>query len=575
MKIDSEENKINKRTNTVIIIILICICLFHIVNNYFWIKRDVLSWYPEKYYQLINKNIVFCSLENIIYSNQSLLGKFISFTKLIKFGFGWGWGGIFYIYTACINLIFGNNTDVSLLTNIPIFILVIIFTFLIGKEIAGKKEGLLAAFLVSFYPGIYGMSRSYGVDFPLVAMVAIGAYILITKDITKIKYSLLFGSIVGLTLLIKVPGIYFLIGPSLYIFYQRICSGIKSKPKGNFINRHIFEVFFSLVLFIGIPLLFLNLGWGSARLRYLLDCVYLFVFPMFSQWRHYYGPYTYNAVDIRSIFFYVYEMIQSMSRLLFLLFCVGFLLFLKNRIKYKMIISLWILIPYVILTLSINKWGRYYFPALPALALVTAIGIFQIKSRKCKIILVTLITSLSLLQFYDLSFGSTILPKGLYKRKQPDYSFVAYPPQKCEEEKVITRFLETINKENKDPNYKCKILFVAPHSIIDYGKLEYIFQTKKANVEFDKFFSVCYNYKNCDYIIVLNYKASYTSKPDLSFLKNTVYYRNFLKISYPQHDMSNAKMEEMYDVFTKFEVVDCYFTNDLFFYLCKNTKGLG
>jgi hypothetical protein len=570
-KIEGEENKINQRTSAVAIVILICICLFHIINNYLWIKADVLSWYPEKYYQLINKNTVFFSLENIIHNNQSLLGKFISSVRLIKIDNGWGWGGIFYIYTAGINAMFGNTIDVSLLANIPIFILLIIFTFLIGKKIAGDQAGIFAAFLVSFYPGIYGMSRSYGVDFPLVAMVTLSACILITQDIIKIRHFLLFGLIMGLTLLIKVTGLFFLIGPFLYIFYQRIYSGIKSKQKDKLIFRGIFWLFFSPVLFIVMLLIFLYFGWGPVRLFYLLGSVRLFNFPMFSHWRHFYGICPYNTVDLRSIFFYAFEMVHSMSRPLFFLFCAGLLLFLKNKVKHKMVILLWISVPYVILALNINKWGRYYFPALPALALITAIGIFQIKARKYKIILVTLVVSLSLIQFYDLSFGSAILPQALYKH--PDYSFAASPPQKCQEEKVITRFLEIINKEKKDPNYKCKILFVAPHSIIDYGKLEYIFQVKEPGIEFAKFFTVGSGYGNCDYIIVLNDQASGASKPDLSFLKTPEYYRDFLKVSYSQYYLSNAELEKMYDVFTKFKVVDYYFTDNLFFYLCKNTKG--
>ncbi len=542
-------------------------------------------------------------MENVIHGNQSLLGKFISSAKLIKIDFGWGWGAIFYIYTACINLIFGNNTNVSLMVNMPVFILLIIFTFLIGKEIAGEKEGIFAAFLISFYPGIYGILRSYGVDFPLVAMVTISIYILISKDITKIRYSLLLSLIIGFTLLIKGTGAYFIIGPAVYIFYQHIYKVIKNKQKYSFISRYAFQIFFPFGLFIVLVLFLLNYnpkGLTSVQspicqysrsalvgqpdtiianktkprlpiFKYLFHYTYnLFFPPLLSHRRHFYWICPYNTFDIKSIFFYVFEMMHSMSKSLFLFFCTGFLLFWKNRLRSKMIIYLWILIPYVIFTLNINKWGRYYFPALPALALVTAIGILQIRSRKYKIILVTAITSLSLLQFYDLSFGTSILPRSLYKH--PDYSFVAYPPQKCEEEKVVTRFLETINKEKKDPHYKSNILFVAPHGIIDYGKLEYIFQTKEANIEFAKFFTASSNYKDCDYIIVLNNTINDAHKPDLNFLKIPEYYRDFLKISYPHHLMSNAKLEEMYNAFIKFKVVDYYSTNNLFFHLCKNTK---
>ncbi len=562
------ENKI-KKINTLILAALVALSLFHIINNYLWIKQDVLSWYPEKYYQLIYKNDVFFSLENIIHSNQSWLNKLIAGFSLIRTDQGWGWGTIFYIYTACINLVFGNYTNVSLLSNLPVFILLIIFTYLLGRKIAGKKEGLLAAFLVSFYPGIYGLSRSYGVDFLLVTLVAISAYLLITKDMDKPKNALIFGLILSLTLLTKITGIYFLIGPLVYIFYQHIHSSIKNKP--NFVSQRIFSAILPLILCLGVPLLFLHLGWGT-KLEYLLKCIYAGTFPMLSHKRHFYDICPYNPVDLKSIFFYLFEMMHSMSRVLFLLFLGGALIFFKNKLKHKLIIFLWIFIPYLLLTFSANKWGRYYFPALPALALVTAIGIFRIKLIKLRIILVILIVCLSLVQFYDLSFGFNILPKKLYAH--PDYSFVAYPPQKCKEGDAIAGFLKTINKENQAADRKIKILLVAHHGLIDYGRLEYIFQLSKSNIEFQKFFFSKVDYKNSDYIIVLSNKAGYAGKPDLNFLTIPGYYGDFLKVNYPRQYLSDAELAEMHAFFLQFAVVEHYFDRNLFLYLCKNVNRL-
>lgn len=569
---NSEENKVNKKLNIGIMAMLVCICLFHAISNYVWIKKDVLSWYPEKYYLLTYKNIIFFSIKNIIHGNSSFLDKFTSVAKLInRSSLGWGWGVAYYIYTSCINLIFGNNINVSLMANIPVFVLIIIFTFLIGKKIAGEKEGILAAFLTAFYPGIYGMSRSYGVDFPLILMVTVSLYLVIAKDITKIRYSLLLGLITGLTLLIKGSGAYFFIGPLILVFWQHICNLIKNKQEDKYRGRHALRIFLTFGLFMALFLYFFNLVWWTPLNKHQLDYIYRLVsYPIFMQRKHFYWVSSYNIFDIKSILFYASEMMYSMSKALFLFFCLGFLLFFKSKLRDKKIFYLWLLIPYVIFTLNINKWGRYYFPALPAIALITAMGVLQIKSVKYKVVLVAVIAAVSLLQFYDLSFGTTILPKILYRH--PDYSFVAYPPQKCEDEKVVTRFLETINREKKDPHYKSKILLVATHDIIDYGKLEYILQTKEANVEFAKFFTVGHTYKQCDYIIVLNRRVSDSRAPDLSFLLIPEYYRDFLKVIFRQYLMSNEQLKEIHDTFIKFKIADSYFTNEFSFYLCKNNK---
>jgi Dolichyl-phosphate-mannose-protein mannosyltransferase len=569
ISVEGRQNKIHKGTSAASVFILAGICLFQVIHNCIWIKQDVLSWYPEKYYQLIYKNLIFFPLQNIIHSSQSWSVKVVSLVKLLKSDAGWGWGTIFYLYTASINALFGNSIGVSLLSNLPFFILLIIFTFLIGKEISGEKTGLLAAFLVSFYPGIYGMSRSYGVDFPLVALVTLSSYVLIAKDITKIKYLLLFVLVLQLTLFIKATGILFLIAPLLWIFYQHIRQVIKNKAKADFPKNLILLVFSLAVLFIVTPLL--NFGWGSGLLSDVAKQLNLLTFLAFSHRRHFYDVCLYSTTDIRNISFYAQEIMHSISRTFFVLFCTGFLFLLQKKIKHKMIIYLWAVIPYIIFTLMVNKWGRYYFPALPALALISAAAVFQLRSKKFRLILVALIVALSLVQFYDLSFGSSILPKNLYRH--PDYSFVAYPPEKSEEAKAVSGFMETIDKECKGANYKCRILLVAPHGkLIDSGKMEYIFQTKYPGVEFTRFFWAGPNYQNCDYIIVINYSWNGTHKPDIEFLKTPGYYGDFLKVSYPQDYLSDEKLGEMHDFFAKFKAVDSFFGKDLFFYLCKNPQ---
>ncbi len=565
---ENREDNVVKRTSSAAVIILICICLFHIIHNFWWVNRDVLSWYPEKYYQVMYKNIIFFHSRDIIHSGQSWPEKFITLAKLIKTESGWDWGMVFYLYTSGINLIFGNTVNVSLLGNLPFFILLIISTFLIGKEVSGEKAGVLAAFLVSFYPGIYGMSRSYGVDFPLTAMVALCSYILIAKDLTKPKYALLFGLLLGLTLLVKITAIFFLSGPLVYIIYQHIRSSLQNKNKNGRIKPPVLAKLYPLFLIIAIPLLFLSLGWGSGRFGNLLNHMDIFVFVAFIQRRHFYDVCLYGFSDLRNLFFYAYEIMYSLSRVFFLLFCTGFLFLLRKEIKQKMALLLWAVVPYIIFTLDINKWGRYYFPAFPALALITCVAVFQLKSGKFKTVLAALIVVFGLVQFYDLSFGSQLLPGALYKH--PDYSFSAYPPVKTDESKVVSAFIATINRERKGQKDEPRVLLVAPHGLIDYGKLEYIFQKDYPGVKFSKFFISGSDYRDCDYIIVANYPG-HNYRPDIEFLKLPGYYGEFLKISYPRSYLSDEELAQMHDFFAKFKTVDSYFGKDLFFYLCKNT----
>jgi len=550
--------------NLTVIAALACIIIFHVINNYFWIKNDTLSLYPEKYYQLMIKNHILSSIQEIIQRDTSVLDKISSIAKLTRIKFCWF--GLYYIYTACVNLMFGNTTDVSLMANIPVFILLIIFTFLIGKNIAGEKAGILAAFFVSFYPGIYGISRSYGLDFPLTAMVTVCVYILIAKDITKIKYALFCGLVISIALLMKVQGIFFLIGPLVYIFFQRVYqSSNYGAEKTGSAKWRIFKITLAFGLLISSLLLYLSFEipyWNRDIMR-----VAKVFFVFFTKKRHFFETSPHSLFDIRSVLFYLFESINNISRLLFVFFLFGLSLFCRTKLKYKMPVYLWIVAPYIIFTVHVNKSGRYYLPALPALALVSAVGILQIKPRRFRISLIIAAIFLSLFQFYDLSFGTNILPKILYR-----YSLgaVAYPPQKNEEDKVVTRFLEVINKERDYLLPAPTVLLVGHPDLIDSGKLEYVLQNRKADLKFDKFFASGYNYKNCGYIIVVNGRMNNTGKLDLSFLK-TFDYKGFLAVSYSEYRISNTELEDMYNTFMKFKPVDHYLAGDLIYYLCKNT----
>lgn len=548
-----------------IIIVLICIIIFHIFNNYFWIKNDEFSWYPEKYYQLLYKNYILSSLKEIFQNNRSFLSKVIYSFRLLNTDMAWP--KLFHIYVAIINLVFGNETNISLMANIPFFMLLGVFTFLIGREIASAKAGVLAAFLISFYPGIFGVSRSYGLDFPLTAMVVITIYLLIRAgDFRKIKYALSFSLFAGLAVLVKGLAIFFIAGPLVYVVYRFIYLRIiHNKKNGDHNKLNVLRTSLGLGLSLGLIILLSSFWWFGNLKNLFAFLFYITTTPKF-----------YSRILIPQkhlfewVFFYLVKMNYIMSPLLFFSFCFSFLIFCRTKIKYKPIILLWALVPYFLFTVIVAKSERYYFPAIPAVALITAIGLLRIESKKIRQFLIMLITIVSLIQFYDLSFSTAILPKELFYPKPT--TFLAQPPQKCKEGKVAEKFLETIKKTKKDKSSFLLVPFVGTPDLIDSGRLEYIFETKGNEVKIKKFwdrdFSKSTNY---DYIIIVNKKIGgrqRNDKPDLTFLK-TFDYQGFFMHNYPQVNISKKELEEMYGFFTKFITIDYYISNNEIFFFCK------
>ena len=110
---------------------------------------------------------------------------------------------------------------ITRMINMLYYVILIIAVYFIGKKMLDKKTGLLAAFIVSFYPGICGMSRQFEHDFPATAMVALCiSSLLYTEDFKNTKYSLLFGISLGLGIFFRGQTLFFMIGPIGYVFYR-------------------------------------------------------------------------------------------------------------------------------------------------------------------------------------------------------------------------------------------------------------------------------------------------------------------------------------------------------------------
>ena len=71
---------------------------------------------------------------------------------------------------------------------------------------------------------------------------------------------------------------------------------------------------------------------------------------------------------------------RQMGMPLFLLFVVAFCVFLSNRKKFNWLLFGWIILPFVAFTFINNKGVRYTMPCLPAISVVSALWMVQIKT---------------------------------------------------------------------------------------------------------------------------------------------------------------------------------------------------
>jgi hypothetical protein len=93
----------------------------------------------------------------------------------------------------------------------------------------------------------------------------------------------------------------------------------------------------------------------------------------------------------------------------FLLFVFGFCMLFKSRVKQKGILLLWIVCPYALYTFMRHRHvDVHILPILPAVALISAVGISVIKNKILKVTLVYLLVCFGVIQYFALTFGFKI-----------------------------------------------------------------------------------------------------------------------------------------------------------------------
>jgi 4-amino-4-deoxy-L-arabinose transferase-like glycosyltransferase len=269
----------------------------------------------------------------------------------------------FYVTTLPFVWFVSPAMDALLVVNWLYLGLLILSTYGIGRLAAGGRVGLLAAFLVSLYPILYGLSRHYLADVALTAVTTFALFCLFWSKAFQRRWpSLLLGVAIGVGVLTKWTFIVFLIGPLVV----GASMTLRHVTRARLVNLALAA---AISLLIGLPWYLTNLGKLQE-------------FLLFNSMLA--GPQEGEAPiwSLESWIYYLRELLVRQMLLPFvLLFGVGFVAVLRRcRLNgYLWMLLLWIGVAYIASTLFINKDTRYTMPYLPAFALLTAIGLMQLR----------------------------------------------------------------------------------------------------------------------------------------------------------------------------------------------------
>ncbi|MHB9154081.1 MAG: ArnT family glycosyltransferase [Endomicrobiales bacterium] len=289
--------------------------------------------------------------------------------------------------TAC-HLAGKNWTWMVLLTNSFYLLPLILFSYLLGKELKDDLTGLCMALLVLLYPLTYFGFITFCSDFALMGIQVMCLYLLIkSRFFEKTGWSVLFGIGAGIGMMVKDPFGAFIIGPVSVGAANVVYRLVKKKftPAGNFL---LFTIVFLLVIspYYGDPSIVkfvLNRPLSEPDPN-----------PWYSFWKL--RLYTVGLID------------SQLSLPFFLAVLPGILPFLrlKNR-KIRWSVLSWIIVPNLIL-IFMPHWSsvRYLLPVQPAFALITALWLGKMVRNTEGKAFFCLLVAIGLFQHYYFQFGS-------------------------------------------------------------------------------------------------------------------------------------------------------------------------
>src|SRR5262245_27042998 len=204
----------NRCEKTLCLVLLLVIVTFSVVNTAVWLLLDTRPprWDEANYLTLSLKHHAALTADGVGPLVQSLLNLDPQRPPLVP------------ALAVPAYLVLGKRLEVPLAVNLVAFAVVVLAVYGLGARLVSGRCGLLAAFLISVYPGVYSLARLFLLDFCDMVLVAVALYCLIMTDsFSERGPALTFGLMAGPGLLCRAFFPIFLLGPlgvSLYAAWR-------------------------------------------------------------------------------------------------------------------------------------------------------------------------------------------------------------------------------------------------------------------------------------------------------------------------------------------------------------------
>lgn len=298
-----------------------------------WVKKDTN---PLAWDQSTHTNIAFD------YRDRFQQGPVDHFFRPVE----WNYPPLYHLMLAPTVSYFSDVTDASSVINYFYLCLLILMVFLIGKKMMDAWVGFTAAAMVTCYPIVVELSRNTLIDLSLIAWVSVGFYCLhSSENFSKLRGSVLFGVSLGLAMLTKWTALAYFLFPLIPSLWKALRL------------KNIRNIFISF----GISFLLMAPWYVQNFVPMMIRIPKLSGLPPAS------GT---HMSGLANIFWYPLSFGEQMGLIFLLLSIPGLVVvFWKPKLRP---LFLWFLGTLVLFSLIRNRNTRYFAPALPAVALLTA-----------------------------------------------------------------------------------------------------------------------------------------------------------------------------------------------------------
>ncbi len=382
---------------------------------------------------------------------------------------------LFLLTSVPLYAVFGRSPDVGVMTNLLFLVVLILSTYGIGKILQGVETGLMAALVVSMFPLLFGLSRSYWVDYALTAMVSLSMYLMLRTDCFKNrKYVYLFGLSAGLGMLTKWTYFIFLLGPFVYFLFLPSADGekaLKERLKQGTLSILIgmaVAAFWYVPNGLDVGRKLLGLAFGARGTEA----------TRFEQLGETIGPS--GLFNPASLLYYAGKMVNEQITLVYTLIFAGLTVFLFRKDRSKILwILLWIAVPVLVFTLIKNKTERNTVPMLPAISLLIGLGVMTIDRRVLRRTMAALVCVWGVFYFCVSSYGApyplwklslrTRIGEVVFFQRPENTSYALYRPDR--QEWKIDAILDAI-RSNADDRSDERVVLI-PRDAITWMSLQY------------------------------------------------------------------------------------------------------